>query len=332
MQRILFLRDFKPTKDGGIRTSGGQIKVRDYFMHALQHPQLDPYFYFTPRSSYESSELWSDIPRERIVLDLDGGCYDLAFVTGKDWKLLSSPAGAQAPTAKPPGAIATEAKPSVAVIHYLQSLEQCDKGHALFPLLKRPAHRICASEAVDAASAPHRAGEAVVIENGIPLDVFAPGGKRPNSALIWGRKNPSLAERLHAGLHARGIDATLLVDYVTRDEFARRLGESEIFVGIPKRAEGFFLPALEAMASGCAVVCPDASGNRGFCIHGETCLVPGFDDADSYLDQVDSLRDDAGLKARLQRNGLRMAGTRSLEAEREQFHRFIDDVVPGEQR
>ena len=50
MPRILFVRDFKPTKDGRIRTSGGHIKVRDYFMHCLQHPELEPYLYFTPRS------------------------------------------------------------------------------------------------------------------------------------------------------------------------------------------------------------------------------------------------------------------------------------------
>ena len=327
MQRILFLRDFKPTKDGGIRTSGGQIKVRDYFMHALAHPRLDPYLYFTPRSSYESSELWAEVPRDRIVRDLDGGCYDLAFVTGKDWGLLSKLARAKAA-----GAQATGAQPRVAVIHYLQSLEQCEEGHPLFGLLKRQAHRICASEAVDAASAPHRAGDAVVIENGIPLDLFAPAEKRPDSVLIWGRKDPSLAERLHDDLLARRLDPTLLIDYVPRAEFARRLGESEVFIGIPRPAEGFFLPALEAMASGCAVVCPDASGNLGFCVHGETCLMPDFDDADSYLEQIDSLHRDAGLRAGLRRNGLRTAASHSLEAEREQFHRFIDDFVLGGQR
>jgi hypothetical protein len=28
------------------------------------------------------------------------------------------------------------------------------------------------------------------------------------------------------------------------------------------------------MAAGCAVICPDALGNRSFCRHGETCLMP----------------------------------------------------------
>lgn len=36
--------------------------------------------------------------------------------------------------------------------------------------------------------------------------------------------------------------------------------------------EGFCLPPLEAMATGGAVVCTDAHGNRDFCVDGENCL------------------------------------------------------------
>ena len=311
MPRILFVRDFKPTKDGGIRTSGGQIKVRDYFMHCLQHPKLEPYLYFTPRSSYEDSELWAEVPRERIVGDDVDASYDLGFVAGKDWELLAKTAA------------------TGAVIHYLQSLEQCDEAHPLFGLLKRPAHRICVSDAVAAASAPHRTGEVTVIESGIPLGLFAPGTKRAGSALIWGRKSPAFATRLHEALRARGVECELLLEYVSREEFARRLGESELFIGIPKPSEGFFLPALEAMASGCAVVCPDASGNRGFCVDGETCLMPDAEDLDSYLDMIDRVRRDEGLRAWLQRAGAETAAAHSLDAERERFHHFVDRVILG---
>ena len=38
--------------------------------------------------------------------------------------------------------------------------------------------------------------------------------------------------------------------------------------------EGFCLPPLEAMATGGAVVCTDAHGNRDFCRDGENCLMP----------------------------------------------------------
>ena len=38
--------------------------------------------------------------------------------------------------------------------------------------------------------------------------------------------------------------------------------------------EGFALPPLESMATGGAVVCTDAHGNRDFCVDGENCLMP----------------------------------------------------------
>ena len=38
--------------------------------------------------------------------------------------------------------------------------------------------------------------------------------------------------------------------------------------------EGFALPPLEAMATGAAVVCTDAHGNRDFCVDGVNCLMP----------------------------------------------------------
>ena len=43
--------------------------------------------------------------------------------------------------------------------------------------------------------------------------------------------------------------------------------------------EGFCLPPLESMATGGAVVCTDAHGNRDFCDDGENCLIPEPDRA-----------------------------------------------------
>jgi hypothetical protein len=45
-------------------------------------------------------------------------------------------------------------------------------------------------------------------------------------------------------------------------------------VHLPASVEGAYMPALESMALGTVVVCPDAVGNRGFCRDGDTCLVP----------------------------------------------------------
>ena len=52
--------------------------------------------------------------------------------------------------------------------------------------------------------------------------------------------------------------------------------EATVFVQTSTH-EGFALPPLEAMATGGAVVCTDAHGNRDFCVDGENCLMPAPD-------------------------------------------------------
>ena len=51
------------------------------------------------------------------------------------------------------------------------------------------------------------------------------------------------------------------------------LNEAAVFVQTSTH-EGFCLPPLEAMATGGAVVCTDAHGNRDFCVDGDNCLMP----------------------------------------------------------
>jgi GT2 family glycosyltransferase/glycosyltransferase involved in cell wall biosynthesis len=70
--------------------------------------------------------------------------------------------------------------------------------------------------------------------------------------------------------------------------------------------EGFCLPALEAMATGGAVVCTDAHGNRDFCRDGENCLVPEPTLA-AVRDAIARLLGDPQLRARLGEEGRRTA-------------------------
>ena len=51
--------------------------------------------------------------------------------------------------------------------------------------------------------------------------------------------------------------------------------------------EGFYLPALEAMALGSLVICPDCIGNRSFCLPGRNCFRPNYD-LNSVIDSVQS--------------------------------------------
>jgi glycosyltransferase involved in cell wall biosynthesis len=128
-------------------------------------------------------------------------------------------------------------------------------------------------------------------------------------------------------LARRGIEANVLADYLPRGEWAQRLAETDVFVGLPREREGFYLPALEAMASAAAVVCADAGGNRAFCLPDETCLSPAHGDVAGHADAVERLRGDGALRERLRRAGMTLAQSFSIEAEREAFYRLLDERV-----
>jgi glycosyltransferase involved in cell wall biosynthesis len=65
----------------------------------------------------------------------------------------------------------------------------------------------------------------------------------------------------------------LLTEMLPRDEYLSYLGTFEHVILLPMIAEGFYLPALEAMALGVTVVMPDCIGARSYAIDNETCAV-----------------------------------------------------------
>jgi len=84
------------------------------------------------------------------------------------------------------------------------------------------------------------------------------------------RLGASIAERI-----ARAGYEVLLIDHpLPRSELLDAMARSRVAVHLPSSQEGAYLPALESMALGALVVCPDCVGNRSFCRDGDTCLVP----------------------------------------------------------
>jgi hypothetical protein len=301
-RKILFVK-----KSG--RQSGGHIKFHDYFQHALAHPRLDPYVYLAHEPASDLGSIWQGLAGERVLSHLDVEPFDLLFIDGRDWELLPS---------------RVEQK---TVIHLLQDFRHSDPTDPRFAFLARPAVRICISPELAAAVRPHTSGPVAVIPNGISPDSFAAGAKEPGSVLVWGRKDRALGKAIRSGLSARGVRVRLLTRPIPREEFARLLAATEVFVGLTKEREGFFLPALEAMASGCAVVCADALGNRGFCIEGETCGRPRFGDLSDHVRLVEELLSDKAQLDALRAGGLEMARNFTLERERAAFHQLVEEHV-----
>ena len=90
--------------------------------------------------------------------------------------------------------------------------------------------------------------------------------------------------------------------------------------------EGFCLPALEAMATGAAVVCTDAHGNRDFCVDEQNCLMPDSD-RDAVSDALARVLGDPELRERLGRAGEATAQDYSWERRIDALEQFLERVA-----
>jgi glycosyltransferase involved in cell wall biosynthesis len=302
MKRLLFVRNFK-------RPTGGNVAVRDYFFHALAYPRLDTRLYFAPGSRHAESDLWNDLPADRLVTTPDWHSFDFVFVNGKDWRLI--PDGAN----------------SFRIIHLVQHLGYADDPE-LRGYLRRPALRICLSRAAQETIAPHAVGATCVIPSGVdPKLFFEDESRRPGSVLVWGGKAPDVAQAIGEQLAALGVEVSVIDGWLPRAAFAARLRTADVFVALPMAREGFYRPPLEAMACGCAVVCSDALGNRAHCLSGVTCLQPRHGDADDHVAAVLRLLADSDLRERLRREGRTHARRFDLTFERASLHAVFDRLL-----
>ncbi len=168
--------------------------------------------------------------------------------------------------------------------------------------------------------------DAELIPPGIDLESFRPRpeiARREDMVLALGRSNPlkNLPLTIAAWKRLRtprpelcmfGIEPELAdsegMRYVESpdDERVNELFcESTVFVQTSTH-EGFALPPLEAMATGAAVVCTDAHGNRDFCVDGVNCLMPE-PTSGAVGDAIARLLADPELRARLGHAGIKTA-------------------------
>jgi glycosyltransferase involved in cell wall biosynthesis len=90
--------------------------------------------------------------------------------------------------------------------------------------------------------------------------------------------------------------------------------------------EGFALPPLEAMATGAAVVCTDAHGNRDFCVDGQNCLMPEQNPA-AVTEALARLLGDAALRERLGRAGIETARGYAWERRIDALETFLEALA-----
>ena len=216
-----------------------------------------------------------------------------------------------------------------------------------------PLAKICTTEWLRERVGDRRA---YVVGHGIDLDTFRPPAARPTrdhvvvgtigrDGVVKGypdflRAVDLLPTTLPIRIRLAAPDPvpeparfpTVVTRPLSEREMAAFYGECDVFV-FPSRAEGFGLPALEAMARGCAVLTTDSGGVRHFVRPDENCLMVPPADPRALADAIGALVGDRWLRARLAGAGIATAGRFGREAMLERFcaHlvRLAESPYPG---
>jgi glycosyltransferase involved in cell wall biosynthesis len=123
-----------------------------------------------------------------------------------------------------------------------------------------------------------------------------------------------------------GVTAEVTNAMLPRSEFLERLSRARVAVTLPNHEEGFYLPALEAMAAGAIVVCPDCTGNRGFCRDRETAFRPRYALDDVVAACIAAVTQSPGDAATMRAAAVALTRKHGLAAERLAFLRILDAV------
>ena len=297
------------------RLTGGHVKHAHYFDHVRRLDGHEPIMTFagtqpTPALRRERDQLWR--AGDAVAPHWRPAPGDILFLAGTDWRYLDARSLGDLPNPR---------------IGLIQGVRHAHRGTELYRCLTRRAVRICVSEEVaDAIRGTRRVnGPVVVIPNSTELVPFGRRGARSHPVTIVAYKRPELGHALSAALRERGVAHRLVRDFLDRRDFLDLLADTRVAVCLPHAAEGFYLPALEAMAAGCIVVTMDCMGNRSVCRPDRNCLFGT--DAASLADAVVRARtmspaDRTAMHARAAATVARHA----LADERARFHAVLDAV------
>lgn len=304
---VLFHRDFQGF-------TGGHLKVWDYFNHVAASPAYEPRVAFSPESKWDTTNPW--FSSLAPIVDWKPETADVLFLAGTDWNAVPESERTNFP------------KP---VINLIQHPRHADPKSELRSFLKNRAVRICVSEEV--ADAIKETGEVngpvFVIANGIDLSAIPKvisANERKIDILICGLKAPDLAREMHAALANQNRRVHSITDWIPRAEFLQHLADARTTLFLPRPIEGFYLPALEGMACGTVVICPDCYGNRSFCIDRVNCFCPAHNAKAIASAATAALQQSEDERTRMLERAQATALEHSLVRERERFLPILTQI------
>lgn len=305
---VFFYRDFRGF-------SGGHLKVWDYYNHVRASPLYVPRISFTKETHWDESNPWLGITGQELEVS-QAEHSNVLFLAGFDWWRLTE--SQRTHSANP-------------IINLIQGLTHSDPADTRSEFLKHKAIRICVSTQIrDAIEASHKVnGPLYVIPNGIDhslIPALSNEFDRPVDLLMVAVKQPQLGHQLTSHLQLEGVRIRLLTDFLPRHEFLQCLNQAKVTVFLPLYEEGFYLPALEGMAAGTLVVCPDCIGNRSFCINGLNSFVPTYTFENILYDVKNALMISQLTIHEMQINAARTVKNHDLLMERGLFLNLIDNI------
>jgi hypothetical protein len=308
MRTVLFHRNFQ-------RFQGGHLKVFHYFEHVRSSPSFQARIRFSPDSVWDASNPWSQL-RETVIGPGQTPNVDALFLAGMDWRSLE------------PG---QRASPPTPIINLVQALRHVHATNPLHEFLAHPAIRICVSaeiqEALEAQGSV--AGPIFTVPIGVDLDELPPARaveERDIDCVVLAIKDRPLGRPIARRLSAAGYRVLLVDRPLPREQLLDAMARARVTVHLPRALEGAYLPALESMAVGALVICPDCVGNRSFCRDGDTCLVPVRSERAIVEAALSALSASPHELAAMLSAGQRQSADRALAVERARFLEILDRV------
>jgi glycosyltransferase involved in cell wall biosynthesis len=304
---VVFHRSFQ-------RFAGHHLKVWHYFRYLLDAPGWSPQVVMTQDSVWDESNPWFSVP-DRVLWDDRSVEADVYFFSGPLWRPLAQDRRPASP---------------VPVIQYVQSLRHALPDNIRSARLSHKAIRICVSEHVEEALRETGQARGPMLTIPAAIDVGElqrrfPAAERDTDLLIAAMKQPEMGRRAAERLSRPGRSVRLLDELVPHDEFLDAMRRAKVTLFLPFRDEGAPLPMLEGMAVGTFVVCPDAIGNRGYCIDAFNCFRPAYEE-EAVLAAAEAAVEEYNELGPLLANAAEVVRRYDLPAERDAFMALLRDV------
>jgi hypothetical protein len=308
LSTVAFHRNFQ-------RFQGGHLKVFHYFEHVRSSPLHDARISFSADSLWDASNPWSGL-RETVISSEDAARADVLFLAGMDWRSLEPARRADSP---------------VPILNLVQGFRHTRPSDAAYEFLAHRAIRLCVSAEIEERLRSLGLVQGPIFTVPIALDLEqlpAPrvDQERDIDCVVLAVKDRAQGRSLAHRLKRRGHRVLLVDQPLPREQLLDAMARARVTVHLPAKVEGAYLPALESMALGALVVCPDCLGNRSFCRDGETCLVPVRSEEAILEAACAALGESADALAPLLAGARLECAGRTLAAERARFLEILGRV------